>query len=196
MFRNIITQTKILDRGKLEACTNHQVRRLSDMSEMFKDQEKVESILKHGNPIIYEVYEVVNSSEEGDLSFATTHIKPGTIGEEYYMTKGHLHKKRSRAEVYLGIEGLGLILLEKDGETHHREIHPKTVVYVPPGWAHRAVNVSSNNLVFLAVYPSDSGHDYEPVARSGFGVRVLRDPVAGYRLVAARAGRQTAQPSG
>ena len=183
MIKHLITQTKILEGGILETYTNHQIRRLSDMSEMFEDQESVRSILRHNNPVIYEVYEVTNSSGEGDLSFATTHLKPGTIGQEYYMTKGHLHKKRSRAEVYIGVEGRGVILLEKDGKTHHREIHPRGVVYVPPGWAHRAVNVSPSDLVFLAVYPSDAGHDYEHVARFGFGVRVLRDPVAGYRLV-------------
>jgi glucose-6-phosphate isomerase len=46
-------------------------------------------------------------------------------------------------------------------------------VYVPPGWAHRTVNTGDDDLIFLAVYFGDAGHDYAAIEDSGFAVRVL-----------------------
>ena len=42
------------------------------------------------------------------------------------------------------------------------------VIYVPPGWAHRAINIGSTKLIFLAIYPSDAGHDYGAIKERGF----------------------------
>ncbi|MEM2902366.1 MAG: glucose-6-phosphate isomerase family protein [Candidatus Bathyarchaeia archaeon] len=145
-------------------------RRLSDLKTFFMEKDVVEEMLKSGlNPLIYEVYECTQPAEKGHLNFGTTILKPGKIGKEFYLTKGHYHLKDESSEVYLGFKGEGLILLQsKTGETKVTSIGPGKVVYVPPKWGHRTVNVGNEELVFFFTYPADAGHDYETVEKSGF----------------------------
>ena len=52
-------------------------RYLSQMKNMYQDQEAVEEILKHEDPLIYEFYELGCPERAGDLAFGTTMIHPG-----------------------------------------------------------------------------------------------------------------------
>jgi len=148
---------------------------LSDLSSYFQDEKLVEEMLSRGeNPKIYEVYEIPQPATEGLLNVGCTILHPGKIGSEYYFTKGHFHHKESTSEVYVGVEGEGLILIQdRKGEVVSIEIKPDFVVYIPPNTAHRSVNTGGRRLVFLAVYPSDSGHDYESIERTGFAKIVV-----------------------
>lgn len=150
-------------------------RRLSDLRGFFHNRRLVEEKLSRGeNPKIYEVYEVPQEPVSGHLSLASTVIFPGKVGDEYYFTKGHFHEKEDASEVYIGLEGEGIILMQnREGEVRHLRIGPNVVLYVPPGFAHRTVNVGSSRLVFLAIYPSDAGHDYGSIAETGFAKLVL-----------------------
>ena len=150
-------------------------RRLSDLRGYFLDKGLVEEILSKGeDPIIYEVYEIPQEPTDGLLSIGCTVIYPGKIGDEYYFTKGHFHTKESASEVYIGVEGEGIILMQnKEGETAHSRIEPNVIVYIPPGVAHRTINVGSGKLIFLAVYPSDAGHDYGSIEKLGFAKLVV-----------------------
>ena len=47
-------------------------RYLSQMKNMYQDQEAVEEILKHEDPLIYEFYELGCPERAGDLAFGTT----------------------------------------------------------------------------------------------------------------------------
>ena len=51
---------------------------------------------------------------------------------------------------------------------------PGSIGYIPPGWAHRSVNVSDTAYRFLAVYPGSAGHDYQWVLDHGMGARAKR----------------------
>ena len=82
-------------------------RYLSDMEGFYEDSEAVKSILEKENPLIYEFYELGCPEREGDLAFGTTIVYPGLIGSEYYMTKGHFHRKVDTAEVYYVLEECG-----------------------------------------------------------------------------------------
>lgn len=148
-------------------------RRLSDLRECFYDRRAVEDILSKGeDPLIYVVYEI-GREREGELNVGCTIIYPGKIGDEYYFTKGHFHVKEV-GEVYIGVSGEGLILMQdKEGELFAEEIKPETIVYVPPGLAHRSVNTGKTKLIFLAIYPSDAGHDYATINRMGFAKIVV-----------------------
>jgi len=150
-------------------------QRLSDIAEYFSDKELVEQMLSRGDdPVIYEVYEVPQQPTEGVLNIGCTIIYPGKIGVEYYFTKGHFHEKKSSSEVYIGMEGEGLILMQdQKGKTMHLEIKPDVLVYIPPGSAHRSINTGTGKLVFLAVYPSDAGHDYGTIRTRGFAKLVI-----------------------
>lgn len=149
-------------------------RYLSDLRGYFLDEQIVEKILsRNENPLIYTVYEI-NRESEGEFNVGCTIIYPGKIGDEYYFTKGHYHTKERTSEVYVGLSGEGIILMQdREGKTFTEEIRPKTVVYIPPGFAHRSINTGKAKLVFLAIYPSDSGHDYETIMRTGFAKIVV-----------------------
>lgn len=149
----------------------HIVRRYRDVKNVFLKQDP---LLEKENPIVYEVFEVARSNREGDLTFLITIIHPGTVQGEYFMTKGHFHEKEPTAEVYYGLSGKGLILCQnKSGDFEAVPIEKDKVVYIPPFWAHRSVNISSEPLVFLAVYPAHAGHDYETIEKCGFKKRVF-----------------------
>lgn len=150
-------------------------RRLSDLSGHFQDKKLVQEMLSRGeNPVIYEVYELPQPAVSGMLSVGSTIIYPGRIGEEYYFTKGHFHEKESTSEVYIGLEGEGLILMQdRMGKVTSLEIRPEVIVYIPSNTAHRSVNTGNGRLVFFAAYPSDAGHDYESIERKGFAEVVV-----------------------
>ena len=130
-----------------------------------------------GDPLVYTVSAIPVPTTASNIQISTTIIQPGTVGREYFMTKGHFHEVRDRAEVYLGLTGQGrLVLATEDGRSAVEPMSPGTVSYVPGGWAHRTVNVGDEPLVFFAVYVGDAGHDYEAVERRGFPVVVVAGP--------------------
>jgi len=163
--------------GILQPCNNLTQRRISDMLRMYVDQEATEKAIKEGNPLVYEVYQYDVPFEEGQLMVVTSIIHPGKVGEEYYMTKGHFHQKEYTAEVYVGLQGEGYLLLEsRKGDFRALEMKSGTVAYVPPYWAHRTVNVGSEKFVFFGVYPADAGHNYKEIEKRGFAqILVERD---------------------
>ena len=84
------------------------------------------------------------------------------------MTRGHLHVKADRAEVYVGLTGRGVMLLETlDGQSKAIEVGPGEAVYVPGHWVHRSVNVGTERFATLFCFASDAGQDYEIIARAG-----------------------------
>lgn len=173
------------DTGSLTPFSATFTRRLSEMAGAYEDQAAVGSVLATGHdPVIYTGYDSDVPEQPGHLLFRTTIISAGTVGSEFFMTKGH-HHDRDSAELYLGMSGEGTMIMEsRAGEFAAEELMPSSAVYVPPGWAHRTVNTGRAPLVFLAVYFGDAGHDYASVERSGFSRRLHRGP-AGPELRAA-----------
>jgi glucose-6-phosphate isomerase, archaeal len=125
--------------------------------------------------LVYRVLPMPVPVENSEIQCSTTILEPGTVGDEYYMTKGHFHAVRDRSEIYLGLSGEGrLVLATEDGRHRIEPIREGTVSYVPGGWAHRSVNVGDDPLVFFAAYVGDAGHDYATIERAGFPVLVCR----------------------
>ena len=144
-------------------------RKLSDMKGMFSDAGAEERFLKKEDPVIYTFSEKAQPEEAGHLQIALTTIFPGKIGEEYYMTKGHYHQLARTAEVYLGLEGEGCLLMQTpEGEFASIDIRPGTLAYIPPCWGHRMVNTGGAPFIFFAVYPGDAGHNYGAIEKTGF----------------------------
>lgn len=126
--------------------------------------------------VIYRVqsYTPVPEGTEGGLYWGTTTIEAGRIGEEYFMTKGHSHRKRNRAEYYATIQGEGaLLLMDEDRNTWYEAMTPGSLHYIPANTAHRTANTGRAPLVFTACWPSDAGHDYHSIEEHGFGARLL-----------------------
>ena len=74
-------------------------RYLSQMKNMYCDQDAYNKMLAQGDPLIYEFHELGCPDRAGDLAFGTTLLYPGKVGAEYYFTKGHFHTILEPAEV-------------------------------------------------------------------------------------------------
>jgi glucose-6-phosphate isomerase, archaeal len=153
----------------------HIKRPLSSLQGMFLDNEALEKMLQQDDPLVYEVFEIKRPEVDGELALGISVIHPGKVGAEFFMTKGHFHSVLETAEVYYCLQGEGFMVMETpEGATSVAALHPGTVLYVPPRWAHRSVCTSrQNDLVTLYVYPAHAGHDYGTIEQQGFRKLVL-----------------------
>jgi len=157
-------------------------RRLSDVQNIFADQPACQGLLA-SNPLLYSVTQVEDHNGEGDIHYGLGIVMPGKVGREYFMTKGHLHAWRPAAEVYIGLRGRGMMLLEDErtGECRAAPLEANSTVYVPGHTAHRTINVGAEPLVYWGVLSSAAGHDYGTVAERNFRLVVVEkngQPVA------------------
>jgi glucose-6-phosphate isomerase len=127
------------------------------------------------NPVLYEVTAIEPATGDGQLHYGIGILHPGKIGDEYYLTKGHYHSYRPAAEVYIGLAGEGVMLLEDEatGESRMVPLRKNTAVYVPGHTAHRTMNTGDEPLVYLGIYPSNAGHDYGAIADKNFRMCVV-----------------------
>lgn len=156
--------------GKMTDYDTHIERYLSKLIDMFVDSVTAKALLKkNGETLIYEVYEKDIPEVNGEIRYCSSVTYPGKIGDEYFMTKGHFHKRPDTAELYYCIRGRGYMLMEKrDGEYALGEMYPGSAVYVPGDYAHRSINIGDEPLISLPVYPGDAGHVYRSIEDSGF----------------------------
>ncbi len=159
--------------GTMSTSTGHYTKRLSEMRGVYHDKTALEEKLAgDGDTVTYEVVEYL--SPGSDMFFGTTTIYPGRIGDEYYMTRGHFHARRDRAEVYYTQSGEGVLLLEsRDGESRTVDMKPGVCAYIPADWAHRSVNTGEVPLVFVWVGNADAGHDYATILTHGMKSRIV-----------------------
>jgi glucose-6-phosphate isomerase len=166
----------------LSSYDNHIKRRLSAMKGQFFDQAAYEALLAVEDRLLYEVYEIKRPEIAGELLNGLSIVHPGKVGDEFNMTKGHFHTVLETAEVYYCLKGEGMMVMETpEGDWAVESLHPNSVLYVPPRWAHRSVNTGLNeDLVTFFVYPGNAGHDYGTIETQGFR-----------KLVVERSGRPT-----
>src|ERR1700752_4617798 len=133
--------------GNLTPHTGTLVRRLSEMPGAYADAEAVRTLIDDaGDPVIYRAFDAPVPEDRDHLVYRTTIISPGRVGAEYFMTKGH-HHKRDSAEFSLGMSGTGLMVLQdRSGDLRVEKLLRDVSVYVPPGWAHRTVNTGDDDL--------------------------------------------------
>lgn len=145
-------------------------RHLHDLRGCFADAAAFDAAAAAGNPLLYSIAAVEPAGGDGDLHYGIGLLMPGNIGGEYYMTKGHLHLWRDAAEVYIGLTGEGMMLLEDEasGESRMVPLRANGVVYVPGRTAHRTINTGSVPLTYIGIYPAKAGHDYETIAKKNF----------------------------
>lgn len=178
--------TVSLATGIMSGATGQYTKRFDDLEGLYADASAFASMRgEWAGRSVYDVSEFRPSEAVGDLIFGVTRMSPGKVGDEFFLTRGHIHKQADRPEIYYGQKGSGLMLMESpEGEIRIVAIEPMTVCYVPPYWIHRSVNVGADDLVMLFCYPSDSGQDYEIIAKSGgMRARIVDDGAGGWKQV-------------
>ena len=152
-----------------------QDRYLDKLAGKFLDDLAYRQAVQNGNPLVYSVSSMESAHGDGQLHYGIGKLMPGKIGSEYYFTFGHLHAHRPAAEVYVGLSGQGLMLLQHEisGDTQVQPLKPNTIVYVPGYTAHRTINTGAKPLIYLGVYPAQAGHDYGIIAQKNFDTVVL-----------------------
>ena len=154
---------------------NHIQRNLSKMEGQYQDQDAFNSMLSNEDSLLYEVYELKRPEVAGEILHGVSIVHPGKVGNEYFMTKGHYHTVLDTAEIYYTLKGEGYMVMETpEGDWAVEKLIPGSVLYVPPRWAHRSVNISSNeDLVMFFAYPGNAGHNYASIETQGFRKLVL-----------------------
>lgn len=175
-----------LDAGVLTGTASRYQKHLRDLDGLYLDAGAFAALSQHrGDDVVYDVTDHRPSSAAGDLITGVTRMSPGKVGEEFFMTRGHVHAVVDRPELYVGLKGRGLMVMESfDGQTRVVEIGQHTACYVPPFWIHRSVNTGTEDFAMLFCYPADSGQDYEIIRRSnGLRLRIVDDGRGGWHSV-------------
>lgn len=186
MLREPVTSVVSPETGGMSGNTGRYEKRLSDLAGLYEDAAAHQALVETlADPIVYDVEDFRPGAHSGDLIYGVTRMNPGRVGREFFLTRGHIHAKADRPEIYYGQKGQGLMQLESpDGETRIVEIGPQTICYVPPFWIHRSINVGDEDLVMVFAYPSDSGQDYGIIeASNGMRHRVVAKDSGGWELI-------------
>ena len=144
-------------------------RTMSSMKEAFLDQKEVENQLAKGDPLIVEVLMAPMPKEKGFMTVNINAVYPGMVGNEYFMTMGHIHSDPvNDPEVYITMKGEGMLVLQnREGHVHVEEMRPGKINYIPSTYAHRCVNIGQNDpLIYIGVFPSTTERDYTFSAKS------------------------------
>lgn len=147
---------------------------LQDLRRVFRDSSAL-SQMDSGR----EVYRVrwwspVNAGTEGGLFWGVTTLNPGKVGDEYFMTHGHFHANRTRAEFYGTVSGTGMLVqMDAERKTWGEKMAPGSLHYVRGDNAHRIANIGDKPLIVWACWPTDAGYDYATIAEQGFGARLV-----------------------
>ena len=154
---------------------NHVTRHLSDLKGQFLDTDAYNQMIQKEDVLLYEVYEVKRPEVAGEMLTGIDIVHPGKVGDEFFMTKGHFHEEIDTAEIYYCLQGEGLMVMETpEGDWAVEKLVAGSVLYVPPRWAHRSVNIGSEeDLVMFFAYPGNAGHDYGTIETQGFRKLIL-----------------------
>ena len=161
--------------GMSEDAVINAVKRLGQLRGLFLDTAAFDSTDHAKTVYTVRWFEPVAQGTEGGLFWGTTTIEAGTVGNEFFMTRGHFHERRDRGEYYGTMSGAGVLLLMSEGGlTTTQTMSPQSLHYIPGHTAHRVVNTGDSPLSFWACWPSDAGHDYDAIGTMPFGIRIFK----------------------
>lgn len=161
--------------GSMTGSSRIYEKALGDLDGLYRDSAafNAEVSRRGADEIVYFVHEQKYGSGPGDLIVGTSTLLPGSVGDEFAMTRGHLHAIADRAELYHCLSGHGVMLLDTlEGESIAVELTPGKAVNVPGNWVHRSINVGDQPFVTLFCYAADAGQNYPIIAHAG-GMRTL-----------------------
>ncbi|KPV63421.1 MAG: Glucose-6-phosphate isomerase [Candidatus Bathyarchaeota archaeon BA2] len=155
-FIMTISSDGFLDSSGFKGITRLETR-LEDVYQEFQDRDYVEKLLRKGQNPIIRVRERINLKGEGLLKLSVQAISSGKIGKEYFLTPLHVHDK---SELMVGISGKGLVLLQCGELADLKRLERGKLVYIPPRWAHRCINIGNERFVYIAIYDSEIRKSY------------------------------------
>lgn len=161
--------------GQIDGGTRVYRKHLGDLTGVYRDTAAHEARVREegADALVYYVHDHTYQSTPGALIVGTSTVLPGLVGEEYALTRGHLHAIPDRAELYYCLRGHGVMLLDTlDGQSVAIELRAGDAVNVPGHWVHRSVNVGDEPFTTLFSYNADAGQDYDLIARAG-GMKTL-----------------------
>jgi len=168
--------------GPIEGATGAYDKRLGDLGGVYLDDDAYQAAVAEfgADRLVYHVDEHRLGEGPGALIVGTSTVLPGRIGEEFAVTRGHLHAKADRAELYHCLSGRGVMLMDTlAGQTSAIEISAGQSVHVPGHWVHRSVNVGDEPFVTLFCYAADAGQDYGLIADAGGMAQIIVSDGAG-----------------
>jgi glucose-6-phosphate isomerase len=145
-------------------------KRLGDMEGVYRDGAAWAAAVaeRTADELVYWVDDHRYQEGPGALIVGTSTVLPGRMGDEFAVTRGHIHAVADRAELYYCLSGRGVMLMETlDGQSSAIELTPGKAVDVPGHWIHRSVNVGDEPFVTLFCYAADAGQDYDVIAAAG-----------------------------
>ena len=88
--------------GAMDGRTGAYEKRLGDMTGVYRDADAFASAVaeRGADHLVYRVEEHRAGDGPGALIIGTSTLAPGRYGDEFAMTRGHLHAKADRAELY------------------------------------------------------------------------------------------------
>ncbi|CAH0154516.1 MULTISPECIES: glucose-6-phosphate isomerase family protein [unclassified Microbacterium] len=161
---------EIAREGGIEGRSRHYEKLLGDMQGVYRDGDAWNAaVAERGeDELVYWVDDHRYQEGAGALIVGTSTLLPGRIGNEFAVTRGHIHAVSDRAELYFCMSGRGVMQMETlDGQTSAIELTPGRAVNVPGHWIHRSVNVGDEPFVTLFCYAADAGQDYGVIADAG-----------------------------
>lgn len=172
--------------GTLGGSTGTYTKHLADMAGVYRDQAAYRAAVddRGEESLVYRVESQDHGAHPGALTIGTSTLLPGRYGDEFAVTRGHLHAVSDRAELYYCLSGRGVMLLETvAGDSMAVELFPGDAVNVPGEWIHRSVNVGDEPFVTLFTYATDAGQDYQIIADAdGMKNLVVSDGDGGWTL--------------
>lgn len=156
--------------GGIEGRSRRYEKTLGEMSGVYRDDAAWRAAVaeRGADELVYWVDDHRYQEGPGALIVGTSTLLPGRIGDEFAVTRGHLHAVADRAELYHCLSGRGVMLLETlDGQSAAIELTPGKAVNVPGHWIHRSVNVGDEPFVTLFCYAADAGQDYAVISDAG-----------------------------
>ncbi|MEM3074872.1 MAG: glucose-6-phosphate isomerase family protein [Candidatus Pacearchaeota archaeon] len=132
---------------------NKKIRKLKDLKGIFMNFNLSEK--KILNEIVYETY----TKKLSPINLTLTILYPGKINEEFYMTKGHIHKTKT-PEFYILIEGKGILLTQKGNKIKTTNMKRGKIELIYGDWAHRIINTGNKKMKVMTIYHENSKPDY------------------------------------
>ena len=86
--------------GAMVGSTTVKRTNLGDLVGLYADRVAFEELgARHGGDVAYEVQEFrPHRVVPYELVFGTSTLQPGSVGEEFFMTRGHIHLRADRPE--------------------------------------------------------------------------------------------------